>query len=56
MREGKVDEAEKTFSALESEGPAGYRLLAQFRSAAKTAKRDPAAGAKEFDAIAADTA
>jgi hypothetical protein len=55
VREGKTDEAEKAFSALETEGPAGYRLLAQFRSAAETAKRDPAAGATEYDAIAGDT-
>jgi hypothetical protein len=55
VREGKTDEADKAFTAIEAEGPAGYRLLAQFRSAAETAKRDPAAGATAYDAIANDT-
>ncbi|WP_336487461.1 tetratricopeptide repeat protein [Methylobacterium nigriterrae] len=54
-RDGKPEEAEKAFSALEADGPAGYRLLARFRSAAETAKRDPAAGAAELDRIADDT-
>ncbi|TXM90584.1 tetratricopeptide repeat protein, partial [Methylobacterium sp. WL116] len=55
-RDGKVAEADKAFDALEAQGPAGYRLLAQFRSAAETAKRDPAAGAAAFEAISGDTA
>ena len=55
-RDGKVAEADKVFDALDAQGPAGYRLLAQFRSAAETAKRDPAAGAAEFDKISDDTA
>lgn len=54
-REGKTDEADKVFDALEAQGPAGYRLLARFRAAAETAKRDPGAGAAEFDKLAADT-
>ncbi len=54
-RDGKAEEADKAFDALESEGPSGYRLLARFRSAAELGKRDAAAGAKEFDALAADT-
>lgn len=54
-REGKNAEADKAFDQLEAQGPAGYRLLARFRAAAETAKRDPAAGAAEFDALAADT-
>ncbi|WP_375465588.1 tetratricopeptide repeat protein [uncultured Methylobacterium sp.] len=55
-REGKGAEADKAFDALEAQGPAGYRLLARFRSAAETAKRDPAAGAAAFEAISGDTA
>ncbi len=42
--------------ALAKDGPAGYRLLARMRAAGETGKTDPAAGAKGFDAIAADTA
>jgi hypothetical protein len=53
-REGKAAEADKAFDQLEAQGPAGYRLLARFRSAAETAKRDRAAGAAEFDKLAAD--
>ena len=55
-REGKTAEADKAFEALEAQGPAGYRLLAQFRSAAESAKRDAGTGAAEFDKIAGDTA
>ncbi|MFC5552642.1 tetratricopeptide repeat protein [Methylobacterium iners] len=54
-RDGKSTEAEKAFEAIESEGPAGYRLLARFRSATETAKRDPVAGASEYDALARDS-
>ena len=43
-RQGRTD-ADKAFDALEAQGPAGYRLLARFRTAAETGKRDPAAGA-----------
>ncbi|SFG53049.1 tetratricopeptide repeat protein [Methylobacterium gossipiicola] len=53
--DGKTEEADKAFAALEADAPAGYRLLARFRSAAETAKRDAAAGATEYDALAADT-
>jgi len=53
--DGKTEEADKAFAALEADAPAGYRLLARFRSAAETAKRDAAAGAAEYDALAADT-
>ncbi len=54
-RDGKVAEADTVFDALEQQGPAGYRLLARFRSAAETAKRDPEAGAKDFDTLAGDS-
>jgi hypothetical protein len=54
-REGKNAEADKAFEALEADAPAGYALLARFRSATETAKRDPKAGAAEYDALANDT-
>lgn len=55
-RDGKAAEADKIFDGLEAQGPAGYRLLARFRSAAEASKTDPAKGAAEFDALAGDTA
>lgn len=54
-RDGKADEADKAFSAIESQGPAGYALLARFRSATEAAKRDPGSGAAEYEALGADT-
>lgn len=54
-REGKTAEADKAFEAIEAEAPAGYALLARFRSATETAKRDPKVGAAEYDALANDT-
>lgn len=55
-RDGKGEEAERTLDALAREAPAGYRLLARFRAAAETAKRDASAGAAAYDALSADTA
>ena len=40
--------------ALAKDGPAGYRLLARFRSAGETGQGDAGAGAKAFDALAED--
>lgn len=54
-KDGKGGEAEKAFEAIETGGPAGYRLLAQFRSATETAKRDSVAGAAEYDKLGSDT-
>lgn len=54
-REGKSAEADKAFEAIESDAPAGYALLARFRSAAETGKTDTKAGAAEYDALANDT-
>ncbi|KQP60208.1 tetratricopeptide repeat protein [Methylobacterium sp. Leaf112] len=54
-RDGKNAEADRAFAALRSDAPGGYRLLARFRSAAETSKRDGAAAATEYDALAADT-
>ena len=53
---GKTEEADKAFSNLETEGPAGYALLARFRSAADLSKKDRAAAVAEYDKLAADTA
>ncbi|KQP61148.1 hypothetical protein ASG40_00055 [Methylobacterium sp. Leaf399] len=54
VRDGKAEEADKAFAAIESQAPAGYALLARFRSATETAKRDQAAGAAEYEALGAD--
>lgn len=54
-KDGKIAEADAAFDGLERDAPAGYRMLARFRSATETAKRDPAAGAAEYDALAGDT-
>lgn len=54
-RDGKSAEADKAYEAIEADGPSGYRVLARFRSAAEAGKRDAAAGAKEFDALADDS-
>lgn len=54
-RDGKNAEADKAFEAIRTDAPGGYRLLARFRSAAETSKRDGAAAATEYDALAADT-
>ena len=55
-RDGKGDESEKALDALAKDGPGGYRLLARFRLAAERGKTDAEAGAKAFDALAADNA
>lgn len=55
-RENKNDEAERAFSALTRADQPGYALLARFKVAAATAVRDPAAGAKAYDVLAADAA
>ncbi len=52
---GKSEEADKELAALETDGTAGYRLLARFRSAAETSKRDRAAAAAEYDKLATDS-
>lgn len=52
--DNKHAEAEAAFNALAADAPAGYRTLARLRAAAEASSRDPKAGAKLFDAIAAD--
>lgn len=52
--QGKHTEAEAAFARIAAEGTSGYRVLARLRGAAEAAARDPAAGAKLYDSIAAD--
>jgi hypothetical protein len=52
--QGKHAEAEVAFDKLAATAPSGYRMLARLRAAAEVATRDPKAGAKLYDEIAAD--
>jgi hypothetical protein len=52
--QNKHSEAEAAFADLAAKAPAGYRMLARFRLAAEAASRDPKAGTKIFDELAAD--
>lgn len=52
--QNKHPEAEAAFADLAAKAPYGYRMLARFHQAAEAAIRDKAAGAKLFDALAAD--
>lgn len=52
--QNKHSEAETAFADLAGKAPAGYRTLARFHLAAEAATRDPKAGAKVFDELAAD--
>jgi hypothetical protein len=54
-RDGNTKVALEEFDRLAAKAPAGYRVLARLRAASERAKADPAAGAKAFDAVAADT-
>ena len=51
----KHAEAQAAFAKVATEGTAGYRTLARFREATELAKTDPAAAAKAYDALAADS-
>lgn len=53
-RDGKSDDAIKMLDGLASTGTPGYRVLARLRAAAEVGLKDPAAGAKAYDAVAAD--
>lgn len=55
-RDGKTGEAATAFTAIAKDAPSGYALLARFGLASDTGRADPAAGAKLFDAVAADGA
>jgi len=52
---GRTAEADSLLANVVKKGPAGYALLARFRVAAETGARDPAAGVKLYDALAADS-
>jgi hypothetical protein len=52
--QNKHAEAEAAFDRLAATAPSGYRVLARLRAAAEAATRDPQAGAKMYDEIAAD--
>ena len=53
--QNKHTEAEAAFNKLAATAPSGYRILARLRAAAEVATRDPKAGAKLYDEIAADS-
>lgn len=55
-RESRGEDAEKILGELIGEGGPGYQLVARFRLASEAARREPADGAKAFDALANDTA
>ena len=48
----KTAEAQAAFAKIAADGAGGYRMLAQFRAAAETAKSDAPAAVKLYDAIA----
>jgi len=52
--QGKHDEAAALFTKLSSEGTAGYRALARFRTAQELSTRDAQGAVKAYDALAAD--
>ena len=52
--QNKHAEAEAAFNKLATSAPSGYRMLAKLRAAAEVATRDPQAGARMYDEIAAD--
>ncbi len=54
-RDAKPEDAETALAAIGASGTPGYQLVARFRLAGETAKRDGAAGAVAFDALAADS-
>jgi hypothetical protein len=53
--QNKHAEAQAAFDKIAATAPSGYRMLARLRAAAEVAARDPKAGAKLYDDIAADS-
>ena len=53
---GQLEEAEKAFAKIATDGTPGYRLLARLREAGAMAARDRAAAVAVFDQVAGDTA
>jgi hypothetical protein len=54
VEQNKNAEAEAAFDKIATTAPSGYRMLARLRAAAEAAARDPKAGAKMYDELAAD--
>jgi hypothetical protein len=54
VEQNKNAEAEAAFDKIATTAPAGYRMLARLRAAGEVAARDPKAGAKMYDDLAAD--
>jgi hypothetical protein len=52
--QNKHADAEAAFDKVAATAPSGYRVLARLRAAAEAASRDPQAGSKLYDEIAAD--
>ncbi|HET7887609.1 MAG TPA: tetratricopeptide repeat protein [Bradyrhizobium sp.] len=52
--QNKNAEAEAAFDKIATTAPSGYRILARLRAAGEAAARDPKAGAKMYDELAAD--
>lgn len=53
-KDGKPEEAEKAFSDIARDAPAGYQSLARFREASELVKSDRAKGLAAYQALAAD--
>jgi hypothetical protein len=51
---GRATEAEALLASIAKKGPAGYGMLARFREAAETGRRDPASAVTLYDALAGD--
>jgi hypothetical protein len=51
----KGAEAQASFAKIAGESSRAYQMLARLREAAETAKRDPQAAVKLYDAVAADS-
>lgn len=56
LRDNQGDEGRRTLEELAGTAPAGYGILTRFRLAGETGRTEAAAGARAFDAIAADGA
>jgi hypothetical protein len=52
---GKQAEAQEAFAKIAKDGSSGYRVLARFREGAELAKTDPAAAARIYGSLAADS-
>jgi hypothetical protein len=54
LANGNTDEAQSTLAALETDKSQGYAILARFLEADLIAAKDPEAGVKAYEALAAD--